>query len=190
MSKRSNANLQNHLLLIHELAKKYPNSGSLIKALNGYFDRLSNLKETFQNINVLISILIDITYKNPRTYSISAAILSELLLFFEDDIERNSILKKIENRFDLIPNTGHLQIWLQRITLTFNREKIYSENLCKKVNDNSVEIWNSNWLSKDLRDMINDEVIVDNEIIDALTQAIDKVEVQLFGSKSDYEYQA
>jgi hypothetical protein len=38
--------------------------------------------------------------------------------------------------------------------------------------------------------MINDEVIVDNEIIDALTQAIDKVEVQLFGSKSDYEYQA
>jgi RNA-directed DNA polymerase len=188
LSKRSTRNLQNHLLLILELAKKYPNSGSISKALNNYFDRISKLEETDQNINVLVSILTDIAFKNPRTYPIAAAILSDLLQFYEENEERDNILSKIQSRFNLIPNTGHLQVWLQRITITFNRIKDYSEPLCKKVNDNSLELWNSRWLISDLRDLVDNEIIIDEETINKLTTSIAKEEVQLFGSKTDYEY--
>src|SRR5699024_1435542 len=124
---------------------KYPNSGSLIKALNSYYDRISNLEETYQNISALISILVDIAFKNPRVYSISAAILSELLSFLDSQEDRGAVINKIVNKFNLLPNTGHLQIWLQRITINYEREQEYSELLCKKVNDSSVKIWNSEW---------------------------------------------
>ena len=188
LSKSSTKNLQNHLLLIFELAKSYPNSGSISKALNTYFNRVAALKETYQNINVLISILTDIAFKNPRTYPITAAILSELLLFYKEDEDRDKILKKIKDRFNLIPNTGHLQIWMQRITLKIDRTEEYSERLCQRVNDKSVLIWNSNWLTNDLKDIIDNANITDEGVIEKLTPSIKKEEVQLFGSKSDYVY--
>ena len=188
LSKRSSRSLQNHLLIIHDLANKYPNSGSLSRALDRYFTRIDKIDEIKANIKVLISILIDITFRNPRTYPISSAILSLLILFLENDEERDLLLEKIKHRFNQIPNTGHLQIWLQRITITFDREREYTEPLCKKINDNTIEIWNSRWLNSDLRNIINNEVIVSENAIDELGTYIQQQEVQLFGSKSDYEY--
>lgn len=187
-TKKSTRDLQNHLLIIHELAKKFPNSGSLSKALNKYFDRISGLKEISENINVLVSILVDITYKNPRTYPISAAILSELLMYLETDDEMNSVLEKISNRFEKIPNTGHLQIWLQRVTIKFNRKRRYSETLCEKVNDPEIEIWNSDWLNNDLKNLINSESIIDEQFITDMSHVIEPNEVKLFESKLDYAY--
>jgi len=186
VSKQGAKNLQTHLLVIHDLAKKYPNSGSLIKALNSYYDRISNLEETYQNISALISILVDIAFKNPRVYSISAAILSELLSFLDSQEDRGAVINKIVNKFNLLPNTGHLQIWLQRITINYEREQEYSELLCKKVNDSSVKIWNSEWLSERMKNLIDNVSIVNEEVIDSMDQTIEPEEVQLFESKSPY----
>ncbi len=187
LSKRGTKSLQNHLFLIHSLSQKFPNSGSLSKALTKYFDRITNLKETYENINVLISILVDITFNNPRTYPISSAILSEMLLFF-DQKERDAILEKISNKFDKIPNIGHLQIWLQRVTIKFDRERVFSETLCKKVNDSKIDIWESKWLTTSLRNLISKEVIVDENTIKNMGQVIEPTEVKLFKSKSGYKY--
>lgn len=186
VSKHSAKNLQTHLLIIHDLANKYPNSGSLMKALNSYYVKVSNISETNQNINVLISILVDITFKNPRTYSISAAILSELLLFFAFQEERRTVINKIIDKFSLLPNTGHLQIWLQRITVNYEKEHEYSELLCRKVNNPSVEIWNSQWLSSNMKTLINNANIVNEEVVNSINQTIKPEEVQLFESKSFY----
>lgn len=188
LSNRSSRSLQNHLLIIHDLARKYPNSGSLSRALDKYFTRIDKIDDIKANIKVLISILLDITFKNPRTYPISSAILSLLILFLETDEERDIILEKIQHRFNLIPNTGHLHIWLQRITITFDRDREYNEPLCKKVNDSSIEIWNSRWLNSELRNIINNEDIVSEKVIEELGTYIQQEEVKLFGSKSDYEY--
>jgi len=40
ITKRRTNYLQNHLLIIHELAEKFPNSGSLSKALTKFFNRI------------------------------------------------------------------------------------------------------------------------------------------------------
>lgn len=189
-AKQGSRGLLNHLLIIHELANKFPNSGSLTKALTKYFNRIVTLKETSQNVVVLISILVDIAFKNPRTYPIVVAILSEFLHYFiETEGERDNIIDKITKKFELIPNTGHLQIWLQRFTVKFDRDKEYEETLCKKMNDSDIEIWNSDWLNSELQNMINAEPIVNEETIEELSEVIVPEEIELFESKTSYSYE-
>lgn len=186
-SKRSAKNIQEHLFLLHNLSENFPNSGSLNKALNKFFNRIIAISETKQNMQVLISMLVDIMYKNPRTYPIAAAILSKLLLLLDNTTERDRILQAIYTKFDKIPNTGHIKIWLQRVTIKIDRTRIYEENLCKKVNDPNIRIWNSDWLSNTLRTLITDTPIISEEVIEEIDIVIDSNEVQLFHNASDYD---
>jgi hypothetical protein len=71
--KKGAKSIQEHLLIIHNLSEIHPNSGSLSKALGKFYNRIKGITETTQNINVLASILVDIMYKNPRTYPIASA---------------------------------------------------------------------------------------------------------------------
>ena len=187
-NKKRTSSLQEHLLLIFELSQKYPNSGSLSKALNKYYNRIENMKKTKQNIKPLISIIIDIAFKNPRTYPISAAILSKLLSLLHPGSSRDEILNLITNRFKQIPNTGHIEIWLQRVVIKHDRKKEFNEELCKKINDSSIKIWNSDWLNSDLRKILDETSIVNEEQIEKINDVIESSEVQLFESKTDYKY--
>jgi len=131
-NRRENRGLQAHLLLIHNLAKVHPNSGSLIKALTKFFSRIKPLplkkSNKFQNVQVLISIIIDIAYKNPRTYPISIAILSKLFTLISDD-ETKKTVKIIITKFRKLPNTGHWEIWLQRAILNHDNGHSFEELL-------------------------------------------------------------
>lgn len=180
LNKKGGKSLQEHLFLIHELAEKYPNSGSLSKALSKYYNRIEKIEETNHNIPVLISILVDIAYKNPKTYPVAAAILSKLLSLIENKDIQTSILNQIIEKFDKIPNTGHIHLWLQRVTIKINRDQEYKELLCQKVNDPTVNIWNSEWLNDELREMIEEEAIIDEDVIDEIDIVIDSDEFQLF----------
>jgi len=185
-SKRGAKSIQEHLLLLHNLSEKFPNSGSLHKALNKFFDRVNGITETKQNIKVLISILVDIMYKNPRTYPIASAILSKLLSLIDEPSQRENILQAVYSKFDKIPNTGHIKIWLQRLTIKIDRRRIYEENLCKKVNDPSVQIWNSDWLNNTLQNLIASTTIISEQVIENINVVIESEEVQLF--QNDYDY--
>jgi hypothetical protein len=179
-AKKGEKTLQKTLLLIHSLAEKYPKSGSLVRALSDFQKRLYKRKNIEkENINVLISIVVDIAYKNPNTYPLSTAILSKLLSFSEKDKIKASV-SSIEKKFRKIPNVGHLQIWLQRLTLKTEESKDYEEKLCKKVVDNSVQIWNTDWLNKTIKQIIDSAQIIDKKYINDMEQIIKSEEVQLF----------
>ncbi len=182
-SKRKIKNLQKQLLLLHELSQKYPNSGSLNRALNEFYYRIENIKEINQNIPVLVSILIDIAYKNPRTYPISSAILSKLISLINRK-SRDEILKSITKRFDKLPNTGHIQIWLQRVIIKLDRLRSFIEPLCNRVNDPSVIIWNSDWLEDNLKTKIDSAQIINEDLINDIPEIISSKEVELFESKT------
>ena len=92
-SQKNIANLQGHLLFIHDFSCKHPNSGSLSKALGKFFDRIKRLKNNRDDILVLISILVDIMFKNPRIYPIGAAILSKFLSLINSSDEKIKILR-------------------------------------------------------------------------------------------------
>lgn len=182
--KNGSRSIQEHLLLIHNLSDKFPNSGSLSKALGKFYNRIKDLTE-LNNIQVLISILVDTMYKNPRTYPIASAILSKLLSLLNDPTKRDRILQSTMTKFAKIPNTGHIKIWLQRLTIKIDRPRVYNEELCKRVNDPAIQIWNSDWLNNTLQTLIGTTSIIDEQIIQDIDVIINQTEVQLF--KPEYD---
>jgi len=188
-SKKGAKGIQEHLLIIHKLSEEHANSGSLSKALGKFYKRIKGITETNQNINVLVSILVDIMYKNPRTYPIASAILSKFLSLIPDNDKKNEILNLIYHRFEKIPNTGHIKIWLQRLTIKIDRQRQYAEKLCEKVNNSAIQIWNSDWIENNLKTIIETTPIIDETVIAEIDIVIASEEVELFKSEYDYAEQ-
>lgn len=183
-SKQVASSLQKQLFLIHTLSEKHPNSGSLTTALTNFLENkvypIKIFKE--ENSKVLISILVDIAYKNPRTYPVITAILSKILSLEIDKNVVDSILNSIENKFDKIPNVGHLQVWLQRLTLKTDRTETYTEELCKKVSEENLRIWNIDWVSEQsIKNIFQNVSIIDTNNIEELEPIIEPSEIKVFG---------
>ncbi|HAT8258362.1 TPA: RNA-directed DNA polymerase [Legionella pneumophila] len=184
--KQFHKNLQKHILIIHGFSKKYSNSGSIIVPLQEFYSRLNRIKIQDKDVVPLISIIVDIAYNSPKLYPDCAAILSLLISKLKSKIKKFNIINKISIKFDKIPNTGHLQIWLQRISLSFKKNYQFNELLCKKLVDPKVVLWNSEWLSQPLKDIVDHFPIVDKTVIDTLPEIIEKEEVNLFHVKQGY----
>lgn len=182
-AKQGEKTLQKHLFLIHSLAQKHPNSGSLSKALDKFFDRVYPLKLfKEENSKGLVSILVDIAYHNPRTYPVVVGVLSKILSLETDKKVVKEILESIERKFDKIPNVGHLQIWLQRLTLKTEPEKDYEDPLCKKVVDSDAQIWNIGWVSAKIKNDFVNHSIVDEKKIEDMTEIIEPNEIKTFNN--------
>ena len=136
--------LQKELLAIYQFSKKYPNSGSVLKKLDQFHKRIERKKCIEGDIKVLSSIANNIAYRNPLTYPLVSAILSRFLL--DESTERKKIVNDIKKRFEKVPNTETLNLWLQRITIQHDKSITYQGNLCAKVSGKSVAVWNSEWL--------------------------------------------
>ena len=186
--KQIDKNIQKHLLIIYDHALEFPNSGSVSAALNYFHSRLVRTKVIHQPL-VLISIIIDIAYKNPRTYSISVAILSLLISFINDKKEKKMLILKIQAKFSKIPNTGHMEIWIQRATLPIDQNISYNEPICDLVlGKNSIKLWNNDWIrSPKLKKAMDAIAIIDNNEVKRLKPLILKEEVDLFASNISYD---
>ena len=184
MFRRHDANtLQKRLLIIHDQGMKHPNSGSLEGAMVDYYKRLGKNKK-YNSPLPLISIVVDIAYRNPRTYAISAAILSRLINLPEiTPAEKKEIINKISLKFSHLPNTGYMEIWLQRISMEFAPDIDFDEPLCRLAYQKPQQIWNNDWISsKDLRKAVDVNKIIDHEKIKKLPPIIPIEEVELFSS--------
>lgn len=139
-----------------------------------------------ENIVVLLSIVVDIAFLNPKSYGISSAIISQLLEFIENE-ERRDLIIKITKKFSSIPNTGYMQIWLQRAIRQFQEHfttSLYNfkEPICNLVDDEDIQLWNNIWLDDGGKKIFEDNSIIDKEIIDKLPLIIKWDEVALFNS--------
>lgn len=185
----SNKNIENlwiqkQLMVIHELGMKFPNSGSLIRALYEFSQRVENFKILNEDVLPLISIVSDIAFHNPRAYSVTSKILSQLIILMENEALKLETVKKIANRLNKIPNTGHSQIWLQRITLPFTSHIKYEEKICHLVeNENIGLLWNSEWLKKEIKIHMERSRIIDRDKIKNLKEIIQDEEIAIFLSR-------
>ena len=178
-----NDDIQQELIIIYSIAQKFPNSGTVDKALQKLYTKLQKQKNIKSDIHVLISIIVNIALCSPRTYGISSAILSKFINYLNSNREKKEIIEKILKKFSQKPNTGHLQLWLQRISIKLDRTLDYKENLCKVVQDTNSEIkvWNSDWLdSSDLKEIISSSLIINESEISKLDPIIQNKEVMLF----------
>jgi hypothetical protein len=181
--RQGDANLQKHLLFIHAHGLDYPNAGSLVIALTHYLQRLSREKRP-QNPHALISIAVDIAYSSPRTFPVCAAIVSRLLRALETEADRAQVLATVYGKLSRLPNTGLMEVWLQRIGHFYDFHPDYVENLCKLVTSEKTALWNNDWItSKTLRDAINPRRVFDKVAFKAMKPVVPPSEVEMFATE-------
>lgn len=182
--KHEETTLQKHLLLIHNLAEKHPNSGSLSVALNRFIDRiypLSILKE--DSSMVLVSILVDIAYNNPRTYSSVIVCLGKILSLEPDKAKVDEIYSFINKKFENKSNIGYWKVWVQRLTIKEHRkdELDSREKLCQIAADNpNAKLWNISWLKEEYQRIIQENGIFNESVYEATTEIPEKSEASVF----------
>lgn len=175
--------IDKQLLIIKDFADKHSNSWTLLKILQEFNSKLSEkkLNNSYVNYKVFIWILTSIMVNNPRTFPIITAIISKIIKV--NDWWREIVLK-ILKKFEKIPNTWHLEVWLQRITLKLDEDfNNYNSLLCKKVIDNNIELWNSKWIwNRKINKILKETKIISDEKISELDLVVSNNEVALFAT--------
>ncbi len=95
-------------------------------------------------------------------------------------------MEKIKKKFDKLPNTGHMQLWLQRISIPVGDTLNYDEPLCKLAAGEDCQIWNSDWISSKKLKRALDAGIVDRDQLDRLTKVVPVDEMALFLERDNY----
>lgn len=171
-------NLEKSLIQIFILSKKYPNSGSVMKALSEYQKKIMKLKKlnrSPRNVDQLIAILADIMVTSPKSMPNCIAILSNIF----EHIDENRIItfeQMILQKLSAIPNIGHTEIWLQRLLFLIEAENFkFKDELCNKASDGDL-IWNSDWLD----DKFDESTVFNKEIAENLSLTIPFDQVNFF----------
>ncbi len=178
---------QRYILAIREHSKLFPNSGTLIKQLDKFYDYLKTQPNYVkaENIATYISIVTDILRNNPRVYPSGFAIISILLNKSRDKSITQILIKRMYKKLLEKPNTGYMEIWFKRVVLDNDDEIKFTEKLCNLTISNDV-IWNIEWLNdKNIKKKFKEVSIIDKSIYAKLEPTIRKTEFELF-SNSEY----
>ena len=135
-------NHQQILLVIREYSKKHPNSGTLKKQLQIFYEKIDSKNIHPDSILTLVSIIADICYKNSATYTVSFAIISKLLNFEANIIRKNYIIDAVYKKFQQLPNTGFMQIWFKRMIKDSREDLHFNEKLCLYL-QSPFSLWNN-----------------------------------------------
>jgi len=175
------SNLQQEALYIHQFSRQFPNSGSLVKLLTTFGQRLVKKFAICGDARVLISIFTDIALSSPKTYKVVLAIISKLLTKFPTTKERTDIVNDIYTKFKQFPNIGEIQIWMQHIAYKLPDPIAYTENICKVVNNEAgIVLWNNDWVDDSYKSSFPQNEICTDWIRNCFTPIIDIDEVSLF----------
>ena len=93
--------------------------------------QIKPLKKKPKNVEQIVSILVDIMYRNPKTYNLCVLILSVIFSFL-GKTTINKYINLISKKFKNLPNTDYIDVWLQRLTITNNIEKNIHVHYVKK----------------------------------------------------------
>ncbi len=80
-----------------------------------------------------------------------------------------------------MPNTGHMEVWLQRISHPIDPSVQFQEKLCHVVCGKNEPVWNSNWISSaKLKAAVASKRIVDHKKLKALKPIVRPIEIRVF----------
>ncbi len=175
--------LSKKLVRIYTASTKHPNSGMITRQLRQFFTAVNKVErlEAYDDPEVMISVALNIALKSPKSYQWSMAIISNLLAFLPHKIQVD-LIKAIKTKFDIVPNTGLLDIWLQRVSHKIDRKIIYKEALTTLMGHRTYPgniFWNSSWLNTELQDIM-DTSIIDKAAVRVMPKTITMSEVDLF----------
>jgi hypothetical protein len=183
--------IKTSLMQIYELSLKFPNSGALLNYLDKFQKKLYNYVVEEQKLDKqylisTISIVTEITVRNPRTYAIGMAILSILINQIDTKKQQEEVLSKILLKYESSLNIDLQSIWLQRLYLGCNITFPAKVNipLCQRVDNPDEILWESKWLEEKYLKVIQGTEIIDQNKLDELDRYIQREEFELFEYKS------
>jgi hypothetical protein len=179
-------NKQKWLIQLYLLSEKFPNSGTIETQMRDFLIVLEKSKKKDYNLETLISLVTEIALRNPRVVPTCIAVLSIFLSKIKVDAEKLIIADKIRNKFKEVPNSSFMMVWFQRLNLKINKTESYAEPLCKKVTDNSVIIWNTDWLNDKLKTIFSKTPIIENKTITKTKKKVSKSEIKKIIKKASY----
>lgn len=185
-NKTITGNKQKWLIQLYLLSEKFPNSGTIETQMRDFLVVLEKSKKKDYNLETLISLVTEIALRNPRVVPTCIAILSIFLSRIKDDTEKLALAEKIKNKFKDVPNSSFIMVWFQRLNLKINKTENYDEPLCKKVSDNSVIIWNIEWLNEKLKNIFNKTSIIEEKTIAKTKKKVSKTEITKIIAKASY----
>ena len=175
--------ISKQLLSIKEISNRYPNSGALEEPIFDISKKIEKRKK-IKNADIILALVVDLMYRNPRVYQNCSPIISQLLFYIiQKKKAQLKIIDKIIKKFENLPNTEVLDIWLQRITFKIDKNREYQGELCKEVKkeDKKVkpDIWDNSWLKYSNKFM---EDIIDRKKIKEMPEVMGSKEAKPFGS--------
>lgn len=176
-------NFLNELLTVYEIAKLYPNSGSVQTRLTHLYDKYS-LEENDQFISEskeAVSVLVNIAISCPRAISIVAALISKTIKLMEIS-EKRDVITRVIRKLRLLPNSGFFEIWMQRIAHPNSITDIdYQEVLCQKYSNCDISLFDCSWIAdENLKEMIMNADYVLLPVLNSMDREIGVEEVDLF----------
>jgi len=178
----SKASLRNDLLKIYKIGNSYPNSGSVKTLLNKVYKIYEKLGDVYykKQEKELISILTNIGYYNPGSFPIVAAFISKILKSVKKT-QRKIIIGNVFRKLGLLPNSGLLEIWIQRISYPNKINITFTEDICKKINNRTMPLFNTSWIgNSDYKKVIEDSEYIDDQQLTTLDTVISSKEIDLF----------
>ncbi len=181
---KSFSSIQKELLILYKFSQNFPNSGSLARWLKNIYENIERDKDKktlkHENKEVLISILTEIMFKNPRVIPVCIAIISIIVNELQQDITFK-IIDNIKEKFSVIPNIGLLEIWLQRLIYPIDPEHDFDDRLCKKVKNAECIIWNIDWLQEgNLKKALSEIDFIERDKLNKMDRIVDKKEFDIF----------
>lgn len=160
--------LYTRILQIHTLAEKYPQSGSVDKALTQFRDDMEE-DSNKSNLKYIASVIVDIAFRNPRTYPYAISILGKIESMLPKE-ESKDLFDKIIKKFSSVPNSEYLHLWLQRLSKIGSIKAFKSNSpLCKHVEKAigngpggyAADVWDCSVCGDEVRNIFRSTPIVD-----------------------------
>ena len=127
---KNSSMLRNELLFILDKGQHFPDPGFCKSSLS-YLIKHTKWRQIVGNEIEIIAIATNIAFHKPDCFAFVATIISHLDL--ADSGVRAQVFADIREKISLLPNSGFLEVWLQRIAAPHGLAINYTEDLCEMM---------------------------------------------------------
>ncbi|MBO4480871.1 MAG: RNA-directed DNA polymerase [Alphaproteobacteria bacterium] len=138
-------------LQLYKMSEDQQNAGALQSLLSILNQKIKLTKK--DKLELLISVMTDIAYNVPKVIPQAFTTISHILRKEPREVQLEHIAK-IRYKFSKKAYTSFVHIWLQRLSVNIDNGIEYEPDICKKIKDETVELWNFGWLKKEFLDRL------------------------------------
>jgi hypothetical protein len=143
-------------------------------------------KDTPEDLEVQIAILVDITSVSPTTFPAAVGILSHLVSLAHQD-NKKGLWERVAAKIRRIPYNGYQEIWLQRVirAQTHQYEFQSVEPICGIVDSIPHPLWFSDWISSQALKKALDTKTIIVKSAGSMPGVVQPREIELFITQSE-----